>query len=127
MSRLIRASDDLFDLIRGRAENGDLVTYEWGEPDPVDGVYTPTFTAHADDNLISTWRTRAEVAEGRAAELEAALAKCVPAIGGFLWLSNNLHNAASLRFKEFFDAAIGDAQTAYDEASRPSSEPPEKS
>jgi hypothetical protein len=38
------------------------------------------------------------------------------AIGGFLWLGNNLDNAGRdpLRFREFFDAALTDARKAYD-------------
>lgn len=65
-TRLIRASENLLDLIQGRAENGDLVTYEWGEPE--DGVYSPTMTRHTDDNLVA--RALAEVRE-RVEGLEA--------------------------------------------------------
>lgn len=56
-TRLVRVADDLDKLFGARAENGDRLTYEWGEPD-AEGVYEPIITRHADDNLITAERER---------------------------------------------------------------------
>lgn len=42
-TRLILASEDLFDLFGTRTEDGAQLSYEWGEPD-ANGWYMPTFT-----------------------------------------------------------------------------------
>lgn len=51
-SRKVLMSPELIEQMATRTARGELVTYEWGEPD-VDGFYTPTFTVHADDKLLT--------------------------------------------------------------------------
>jgi hypothetical protein len=45
--RLILASEDLFELLGTRSEDGRRLSYEWGEPDE-HGWYTPIVTSHQD-------------------------------------------------------------------------------
>lgn len=47
-------------------------------------------------------------------ELRAALDKATRALGSFLWLGNNLHNADTDMFREMYRAALDDARTAYE-------------
>src|ERR1019366_2617694 len=50
-TRLVIMADDLLSMIGTRADNGDRLTFEWGEPDE-HGWYTPAITQHSDDNPI---------------------------------------------------------------------------
>jgi len=50
-TRLVLMSEDLLAAIATRRENGNRLSFEWGEPDE-HGRYTPVITEHADDNLI---------------------------------------------------------------------------
>lgn len=52
MTRLIKADDNLLDDWGSRTMDGRLVKIEWGEPDPADGTYTPTFRAVDDGHVI---------------------------------------------------------------------------
>lgn len=53
MTRLIKVSDDFLDDWGARTHDGRLVELsEWGQPDPVDGSYTPTFMATDDGHVI---------------------------------------------------------------------------
>jgi hypothetical protein len=60
-TRLVLVSEELARLWGTRTESGDRLTFEWGEPDS-NGWYTPTFTAHADDNPTQGLREAAEAA-----------------------------------------------------------------
>ena len=51
-SRLVLVSEDLFDLIGTRTEDGARLSYTWGEPD-ASGWYTPTVHRHDDDRLCA--------------------------------------------------------------------------
>lgn len=42
------------------------------------------------------------------------LEKTVEALGGFLWLGNNLHNSHTETFKEFYGHAMVDARPIYE-------------
>jgi len=50
-TRLILASENLFEHWGTRTEDGRRLTVEWGEPRP-EGWYEPVLTAHADDTLV---------------------------------------------------------------------------
>jgi hypothetical protein len=63
-TRLVLISEELARLWGTRTESGDLLTFEWGEPDG-NGWYTPTFTAHADDNPTQALRDRVAELEHR--------------------------------------------------------------
>ncbi len=63
-TRLVLVSEDAATLFFGRNGLGDLLTFEWGEPDE-HGWYAPTITQHPDDNPI-------RAAEAREARLRAA-------------------------------------------------------
>lgn len=51
-TRLVIVAEDADRLFFGRSESGDLLTFEWGEPDEL-GRYTPIITAHHHDNLLA--------------------------------------------------------------------------
>lgn len=51
------------------------------------------------------WPCDTAQALARVAELEAAL-------GDFVWLGNNLHNAGTLQFREFYEVSLSDARKA---------------
>lgn len=59
-TRLVLVAEDADHLFFGRDDAGNRLTFEWGQPDE-HGWYTPTITAHYDDNLRSD--VRDEVAE----------------------------------------------------------------
>lgn len=75
------------------------ISVEWGEPD-AEGFYEPVFTTHMTDNPTTA--------------LRAALDKATRALGGFLWLGNNLHNSDTETFRDMYRAALGDARDAYE-------------
>ena len=63
-TRLIVISEALAESWGTRTESGDLLTFEWGEPD-ANGWYAPTFTAHTDDNPTQALRDRVAELEHR--------------------------------------------------------------
>jgi hypothetical protein len=71
-TRLILASEDLLELFGTRAENGDRLSFEWGEPRP-EGWYEPLITRHSDDNLVADQARQLLSAQERVAALEGAL------------------------------------------------------
>lgn len=89
-SRKVLMSPELMREWATRDLGGNLLRWEWGEPDE-DGFYTPTITVDYSDN-------REE--------------RLVVALNGFKWLANNLHNSATETWRELFMAAIEDADKA---------------
>jgi hypothetical protein len=49
-------------------------------------------------------------ADGKAEALDVY----VKALGSFIWLGNNLHNAGTDTFREMYEAALSDARRAYE-------------
>jgi hypothetical protein len=56
-TRLVLVGVEFLSQFGTRTDSGDFITAEWGEPDE-HGWYTPTFTAHADDNPTQALRDR---------------------------------------------------------------------
>ena len=50
-TRLVLFREDIADLLVGRDEQGNRLTFEWGEPDE-HGWYSPTVKVDYDDNLL---------------------------------------------------------------------------
>jgi hypothetical protein len=122
------------DDLRAAAEAATPGPWEWIEPhsvmrrseikDPevlwpiaaIDGLFSKR---HANGEYIALASPdRILTLLDRVAELEEALEKAQRAIGGYLWLANNLNNTwhDPIRFREFFGAATDDARVAYDAA-----------
>lgn len=88
-TRLILASENLLDVWGTRTELGERITVQWGEPEP-EGWYLPTFTVHQEGKLPDLSETR------RLRAIEAAA-----------------------RERERAEEVYADAETAYNESSRP--------
>jgi len=71
-NRLVLVGVEFLSQFGSRTASGDFLTAEWGEPDE-HGWYTPTFTAHADDNPIRDAEEREAALLTRVEELESAL------------------------------------------------------